>query len=89
MSYVKTTFSSSTGLTDDVKKKVLDFIDWVNGELIKVEDYSKLPQVQGLSFEQLYAEPLKYREGDLYYFAAGVAGAPGLFIRDSNSWRKL
>ena len=89
MSYIKTTFSASTGITGDLKKRVLDFIDWVNGELIKVEDYSRLPQVQGLAFEQLYAEPLKYREGDLYYFAAGVAGAPGLFIRDSNSWRKL
>lgn len=89
MSYIKTTFSASTGIGGDMRKRLLDLIEWVNAELIKVEDSSRLPQVQGLSFEQLYAEPLKYKEGDLYYFAAGVAGAPGLFIRDSNSWRKL
>lgn len=89
MSYTKTTFSSSARGLDDQQRRVTMFIDWVNSELLKIEEASWRPIVQGLSFEPLYAVPAKYREGDLYYFAEGVSGAPGLFIRDANSWRKL
>lgn len=90
MSYTKTTFSSSTNVTgDDPAKRLRIFIDWVNSELLKVEETAARPIVQGLSFEPLYAVPIKYMEGDLYYFAEGVQGAPGLFVRDANSWRKL
>jgi hypothetical protein len=87
MSYTKTSFSL-TNVSDAVTQIKL-LVRWVNQELLKVEEESKLPELQGIQFEQLYAVPTKYQEGDLYYFAAGVAGAPGLFIRDSNSWRKL
>lgn len=87
MSYVKTAFNF-TNIADPVVQ-VRSLIRWLNQELIKLEETSKLPQVQGLQFEQLYEVPAKYAEGDLYYFAAGVGGAPGLFIRDNNNWRKL
>ncbi len=87
MSYTKTAFSL-TNITDPVNTfKAL--VRWINQELVKLEDESKIPQLQGIQFEQLYEVPPKYAEGDLYYFAAGVTGAPGLFIRDNNNWRKL
>jgi hypothetical protein len=87
MSYTKTAYSL-TNITDPaIQAKSL--VRWVNQELLKIEEESKVPQLQGIQFEYLYAVPEKYAEGDLYYFAEGVAGAPGLFIRDSNSWRKL
>lgn len=87
MSYTKTAYSF-TNITDPVIQ-LKSMIRWLNQELIKLEEESRIPQVQGLQFEQLYEVPAKYGEGDLYYFAAGVSGAPGLFIRDANSWRKL
>lgn len=87
MSYTKTAYSLTN--IEDPAVQARSLVSWANKEFIKLEEESKLPQVQGLQFEQLYAVPAKYGEGDLYYFAAGVSGAPGLFIRDNNSWRKL
>jgi hypothetical protein len=87
MSYTKTGYSL-TNITDP-QTQAKSLVRWLNAELTKLEEESKLPQLQGIQFEQLYAVPAKYAEGDLYYFAAGVTGAPGLFIRDNNNWRKL
>lgn len=87
MSYTKTAFTL-TNVTEALTQIKL-LVRWINQELQKIEEESKLPQLQGIQFEYLYAPPTKYAEGDLYYFAEGVAGAPGLFIRDSNGWRKL
>lgn len=64
--------------------------DYLNHELTMIESVLRLPTVYGLRFQTLGAEPPKYQEGDLYYGAAGVfGGQEGLYIRDSNSWRKL
>lgn len=87
MSYIKTSYSLTS--INDAKIAIKALVQWINQELTKIEDDSRRPLVRGLSFEKLQTVPEKYQEGDLYYFAAGVAGAPGLFIRDANSWRKL
>jgi hypothetical protein len=87
MSYTKTAYSLTN--LGDPETQAKSLVKWANTEFTKLEEESRLPQVQGLKFEQLYEVPAKYSEGDLYYFAAGVSGAPGLFIRDNNSWRKL
>ena len=87
MSYTKTSYSL-TNITDPATQ-ARSLVKWANTEFTKLEEESRLPQLQGIQFEQLYAVPAKYGEGDLYYFAAGVPGAPGLFIRDSGNWRKL
>lgn len=87
MSYVKAAYSL-TNIGDPVAQ-IRALVQWLNQELTKVEDELRIPELRGIQFEQLQAVPPKYAEGDLYYFAAGVSGAPGLFIRDSNSWRKL
>jgi hypothetical protein len=65
-------------------------LEWANAEYQKIEVESSHPNVNGISFEINYAVPDRYKEGDLYYGAAGVfGGAAGLYIRDGNSWRKL
>lgn len=65
-------------------------VKWLDNELAKVENNLRIPEVRGLQFETLTALPARYREGDLYYFAAGVAGgSEGLYIRDAGNWRKL
>ena len=64
--------------------------EYVNTEFDKVSRESKRPETFGIGFEILHAVPQKYKEGDLYYGAAGVfSGQAGLYIRDGNSWRKL
>lgn len=64
--------------------------DQINAELRKIESGSQRPEVRGVQFEILQAVPERYKEGDLYYGAAGVfGGQAGLYIRDGNSWRKL
>jgi hypothetical protein len=65
-------------------------VDSINAELKKIESGSQAPEVRGIQFEIRQAVPARYKEGDLYYGAAGVfGGAAGLYIRDGNSWRKL
>ena len=76
----------AVGITDEVRPVV----QWIDGELAGIEYALRLPEVQGIQFETLYSIPVKFREGDLYYFAAGVAGgAEGVYIRDAGNWRKL
>jgi len=65
-------------------------VEWINGELAKVEIESTKPEVRGIQFEKLAELPQRYKEGDLCYGAAGVfGGQAGLYIRDGNNWRKL
>ena len=86
MSYRLRTFQTG-GKLDEA---VAEGMNWVNGELRKIELESQQPQVRGLSFEIQYSIPLKYQEGDLYYGAAGVfGGQAGLYIREGANWRKL
>ena len=87
MSYVKAAYSLTN--IGDVKVQIRALVQWINQEFTKLEDELRVPELRGIQFEQLYAVPPKFSEGDLYYFAEGVSGAPGLFIRDNNSWRKL
>lgn len=87
MSYVKAAYSL-TNISDPITQ-MRALVQWLNQELTKLEDGLRIPELRGIQFEQLYAVPPKFAEGDLYYFAAGVPGAPGLFIRDTGNWRKL
>jgi hypothetical protein len=89
MSYTKTSFTFNVTNLDDVPGQMRMLVRWINQELLKVEEESKLPQLQGIKFERIYAVPAKYEEGDMYYFEEGIANAPGLFIRDDNNWRRL
>ena len=92
MSYVKAVFGVSPIKEDNPQQTTKDLVRWINAELTKLEDELKTPELRGIQFEILHAVPERYKEGDLYYFAAGIPtvnGGPGLFIRDSNSWRKL
>ena len=71
-------------------EEVLDLVRWLNGELQKVEIESTKPEIRGLQFETAQAVPDRYKEGDLYYGAAGVfGGQQGLYVRDGSNWRKL
>jgi len=87
VSYIKTNYSITN--IKDAQLAINSLVQWINSELTKIEDESRRPLVQGISFEQQYVEPVKYQEGDLYYFATGQPSAPGLFIREASSWRKL
>lgn len=70
--------------------EMLNLVRWSNGEFQKIEIESTKPETRGLQFEVLQELPQRYKEGDLYYGAPGVfGGQAGLYIRDSNSWRKL
>jgi len=69
---------------------VRGLVEWINGELTKLEIESTKPEVRGIQFEKLAELPQRFKEGDLCYGAAGVfGGQAGLYIRDGNNWRKL
>lgn len=87
MSYIRAAYSLTNIKDPAIQLRAL--VQWINQELIKVEDELRVPEFRGIQFEQLTAVPEKYRDGDLYYFTTGVPGAPGLFIRDTGNWRKL
>jgi hypothetical protein len=88
MSYTKTIFTRSGVQTD--KTLLPDLIKWLNQELTKIEVATQRPDTRGIQFEVRYSVPTKYKEGDLYYGAAGVfGGSEGLYIRDAGNWRRL
>ena len=85
MTYKRKGYRSVEKMGDQVR-----VVEWINGELAKVEIESTKPEVRGIQFEKLAELPQRYKEGDLCYGAAGVfGGQAGLYIRDGNNWRKL
>lgn len=75
---------------DDPRRSLQSLHLYIDQELRKIELDTRNPSVIQQSFDVQGSVPPHYREGDLVYFGAGVVpDAPGLFIRDANSWRKL
>lgn len=91
MSYTKSVYQYSNLDQSNPEKAFKDMVRWTNAEYTKLEDELKTPEVRGIQFEVLYAEPDKYKEGDLYYFDGSVpeVASTGLYIREASSWRKL
>jgi hypothetical protein len=86
MTYRRQAFNAA----ETIAQPVLNIVRWLNGEFQKLEIESSKPETRGIQFETLYELPDRYKEGDLYYGAAGVfGGQAGLYIRDGNGWRKL
>lgn len=77
-------------MTNQPPKDIASIMDAINVEFRKLEETLQLPEVRGIQFEVNGTLPPKYKEGDLYYGAAGVfGGQAGLYIRDGSNWRKL
>lgn len=73
-----------------VQRSINDLRQYLEGEFNAIEIAIRWPEVIGIQFQVNYHLPQRFKEGDLYYFADGVAGGQaGLYIRDGNSWRKL
>jgi len=89
MSYVKS-LAPILHATTSPLQQIRALLSWCDDEFKAIQTNLRVPQLRGLQFEELQALPDRYQEGDLYRFGAGVVpGAPGLFLRDANSWRKL
>jgi hypothetical protein len=86
MSYKLRIFQTSSKLEEGAA----EVMNWANGEFRKLELETQQPETRGVSFEVLRAVPARYKEGDLYFGAAGVfGGQAGLYIREGANWRKL
>jgi hypothetical protein len=87
MSYIK---QLAPVLFGSIEQRLDSLRKFIDNELYNVEITLRKPEVRGVQFETLSALPAKYKDGDLYYFANGVAGgAAGLYVRDGTNWRRL
>ena len=64
-------------------------LEAVQREFYRLADYLTSPAVDGVQFTVQAKLPERPRQGLLMYFAAGVAGAEGLYQFKAGAWTAL